>query len=91
MRRVLLALVLLAAGAWVWWRYFPDTLPALVGDHVVRSPVANPPLYKWRDGKGQWQITDKPPDDRPYETMIVDPNQNVVPTVVPGQSKPPEN
>jgi hypothetical protein len=91
LRRALLALILLAAAAWVWWRYFPDTLPAVVGETVVRSPVANPPLYKWRDSKGQWQVTDKPPSDRPYETVIVDPNQNVVPSVVPGQTKPPEN
>ncbi len=91
MRRALLALILLAAGAWIWWRYFPDSLPAVVGDRVVRSPVANPPLYKWRDAKGQWQITDQPPADRPYETVVVDPNQNVVPSVIPGQTQSPEN
>lgn len=85
-----LLLAAAAAGAWAWWRWFPHTLPAFVDQHAPRSPLANPPLYKWRDAKGVWQITDQPPADRPYETVIVDPQQNVVPTVIPGQTKAPE-
>jgi hypothetical protein len=29
------------------------------------------------------QLTDQPPSDRPYETIRVDPKQNVVPTTLP--------
>lgn len=84
------AIVLLAAAGWAWWRYAPDTLPAFVAERIARSPEANPPLYKWRDANGQWQVTDRPPTDRPYEEVRVDPRQNVVPTVVPGRTTPPE-
>jgi hypothetical protein len=80
----------LALGGWLWWRYWPDSLPPLVSERLARSPVANPPLYKWRDARGQWQITDRPPPDRPYEEVRVDPRQNVVPSVVPGRDKPVE-
>lgn len=86
---LLFLLAALAAAAWAWWRYAPDTLPAFVRDSAPRSPQANPPLYKWRDASGQWQITDRPPPDRPYEEVHVDPRTNVVPTVVPGRTEPP--
>ncbi len=89
--RIVLVLAALAASGWAWWRYAPDTLPAFIGDRIARSPEANPPLYKWRDAQGQWQITDKPPTDRPFEEVRVDPRLNVVPTVVPGADKPPES
>ena len=87
--RLALVAALLAAAGWIWWRHAPDSLPAFVRDHVPRSPVANPPLYKWKDARGQWQVTDRPPPDRPYEEIVVDPATNVVPTVVPGRSEPP--
>jgi hypothetical protein len=90
-RPVLVVLLAVAAAGWVWWRYFPQTLPAFVNAHAPRSPLANPPLYKWRDATGTWQITDTPPPDRPYETVVVDPRQNVVPTVVPGRTTPPDS
>ncbi|HQY35652.1 MAG TPA: hypothetical protein PLI00_03670, partial [Pseudomonadota bacterium] len=62
--RLALVAALLAAAGWIWWRHAPDSLPAFVRDHVPRSPVANPPLYKWKDARGQWQVTDRPPPDR---------------------------
>ncbi len=39
----------------------------------------NPPLYKWRDAAGVWNITDKPPAGRPYETVLVNPETNIMP------------
>jgi hypothetical protein len=45
----------------------------------------NPPLYKWRDAKGRLNITDKPPVDRPYETVQYDPDANVVPGATPAK------
>ena len=84
-----LGLVALGAAAWAWWRYAPDTLPGFARELAPRSPLANPPLYKWKDARGQWQVTDRPPSDRPYEEVVVDPATNVVPTVVPGRTEPP--
>ena len=88
--KLLLLVAALAAAGWAWWRYAPETLPVFLRDTAPRSPTANPPLYKWKDASGQWHITDTPPSDRPYETVTVDPGTNVVPTVVPGRTEPPE-
>jgi uncharacterized iron-regulated membrane protein len=66
-------------------------LPAVAQRAVPRSPDANPALYKWRDANGQWHVTDVAPADRPYETVVVDPRQNAVPSVVPGRTEPYES
>lgn len=79
MRRALLLAVVLAAAATAWWWYAPETLPGFAQRAVPRPASANPPLYKWRDDAGTWQVSDAPPADRPYETVVVDPATNVVP------------
>lgn len=81
---LLLFLLLLLAGAafFVGWRYFPEHLPESVTRQLPPSPTANPPLYKWRDDQGRWQITDTPPTDRAYEAVRVDPDTNVLPAGV---------
>jgi|CXWL01.1.fsa_nt_gi hypothetical protein len=62
------------------------TLPAEAGPGVVAAPApagpreANPPLYKWKDAKGVWNVTDQPPKGRDYETVRVNPDTNVVPS-----------
>jgi hypothetical protein len=78
----LLVFVLLAAG-YAWWYFAPDTLPDAVRRQLPLSARANPPLYKWKDDKGRWQVTDAPPTDRPYEKLKYDPRANVVPNVIP--------
>jgi len=78
-KAVVLAAIAIAAGLYGWWRYAPDTLPGFARNTLPRSPESNPPLYRWRDAEGRWQITDVPPADRPYETVVVDPRTNVVP------------
>ena len=86
----LLVLALAAAASWAWWRYAPQSLPGIAREALPHSPAArpeNPPLYKWRDAKGQWQITDVPPDGRPYETIVVDPNTNVMPSLLPKEGE----
>ncbi|HET7844734.1 MAG TPA: DUF4124 domain-containing protein [Xanthomonadales bacterium] len=89
MSRTTTALLLLATAlgaSWAWWRYAPASLPVFARTALPTSPAArpdNPPLYKWRDAKGRWQITDVPPSDRPYETVVVDPNTNVMPSLLP--------
>ena len=81
MKRALLLVLALAAAAWAWWRFAPETLPAFARHAAPAAPGANPPLYKWRDAQGRWQVTDRPPADRPYETVVVDPATNVVPAL----------
>jgi len=81
----MLVLVLAAAG-YAWWNFAPDTLPDPLRKLLPASARANPVLYRWRDDKGRWTVTDGPPSDRPYEVIKYDPKTNVVPTVVPPAS-----
>ena len=57
-------------------------------DDPVAARRVGPALYKWRDDQGVWNITDAPPAGRAFERVTVNPDQNVVPTVVPGQTEP---
>lgn len=71
-----------AAALVAWWYFAPQTLPTSVRHAAPVSPNAanaSPPLYKWRDAKGRLNVTDVPPTDRPYETLVYNPNTNVVP------------
>lgn len=86
----LLLLALAVAASWAWWRWAPQSLPGFARNALPASPSArpeNPPLYKWRDAKGQWQVTDTPPDGRRYETIVVDPNTNVMPSLLPKEGE----
>ncbi len=96
MRLILAVIVLVIAVAAVIWFTMPQLVPAgwrpAAHDAGARATSetsstaaardGSPPLYKWRDAQGVWNITDRPPSDRPYERVVVDPNQNVVPTGV---------
>ena len=84
----LLGLLAVAAAA-CWWYFAPDSLPQPLKAMLPASPKAAPALYKWRDANGGLHVTDKPPADRPYETVRYDPNVNVVPTVVPARGTKP--
>lgn len=68
----------------------PEGIPGTTGHSAqpgsgaaTQADARNPPLYKWKDASGQWHITDKPPKDFAFEKVVVDPNANVVPTIVP--------
>lgn len=75
-------LLLAAAAAWVW-RYQPERLPAEWRRQNPHSRDYAPVLYRWHNPQGELQITDRPPDGRPYEELRIDPNQNIVPTTLP--------
>ena len=80
---MLLALALIAAaGAWVWY-YQPEHLPKEWRHENPRSHDYTPAVYRWKDAHGRVQLTDAPPTDRPYETIRIDPNRNVVPSLLP--------
>jgi len=91
LKRALLVVLALAAALVAWWRLAPDSLPAFAQRAVPRSPESNPPLYKWRDVAGAWHVTDTPPADRPYETVVVDPKTNVVPAYGTEAARPDED
>jgi hypothetical protein len=78
-----LVLLALAAAGGAWWYFAPQSMPGWLARTVPSSPSLGPPLYKWRDAQGRLHVTDKPPADRPYETVRYDPNTNVVPSAAP--------
>lgn len=82
MKGLLLLLALLgAAAAWVWYQA-PEYLPPVLRIKNPQSTDYSPTLYRWKDDQGRTQVTDAPPEDgRPYETVIIDPKTNVVPSL----------
>jgi hypothetical protein len=80
-------LVAAAAGAYVWW-YAPEHLPAEWRRENPRSRDYAPLLYRWKDDQGIVQLTDTPPAGRPYESLRIDPDRNVVPLMSPAGAEP---
>lgn len=68
-----------AAAAWVW-HYRAERLPQEWRRQNPNSTDYMPTLYRWRDAQGRIQVTDKPPADRPFEAVRIDPNRNMVPS-----------
>lgn len=86
--KALWLLALIAAAVWAWWTYAPDSVPAAIREQLpVPAPAParadNPTLYKWKDAQGRWNVTDEPPQGRPYEAVKIDPDTNVLPSGVP--------
>ena len=67
-----------AVGAWYWYRN-PEALPEEWRRANPRSTDYTPVLYRWKDDSGATQFTDSPPAGRPYETVRVEPRQNMLP------------
>lgn len=80
---VLVTLALAAIAAAYVWYYEPESLPREWRRENPRSREYMPAVYRWVDASGVTQLTDKPPPDRPYETVRVDPNTNIVPDTLP--------
>ncbi|GMU43094.1 MAG: DUF4124 domain-containing protein [Xanthomonadales bacterium] len=80
-------LLLLAAAALAWWYFWPQALPAgwrEVLPVAESSEAHNPTLYKWKDARGRWQVSDQPPPAGvPYEKVRIHPDTNVLPAGVP--------
>lgn len=73
-----MAVVLGVAGGYVYFN------PWVVEPYLKGTPLEVPPrvirAYKWRDAKGNWQISDRPPPEgTKYETVTVTTDQNVMP------------
>ncbi len=72
------AALLAAVAAWIWV-YHPERLPKEWRRQNPNSQDYMPTLYRWKDAEGRVQLTDKPPTDRPWEAVQIDPNRNLVP------------
>lgn len=77
-----------AAAAGLGYLYFVD--PRLGRELLGDTPIAPPPTvttaYKWRDGNGNWQLTDRPPPaGTAYETIEASSDANIVPSLRSGQ------
>ncbi len=70
---------ILGAGALAWWlAREPQSTPAqppeasaTPGAGAAAGAQAGPTLYRWRDDAGIVQITDIPPQGRPYTVVDV--------------------
>lgn len=79
--KALLLLALIAAALWAWWTFAPDSVPAVVRQQLsAPARPANPTLYKWKDAQGHWNVTDQPPQGRPFEAVQINPDTNVLPS-----------
>ncbi len=87
MRNFLLGVlaVIVLAGAmasWVWYQR-PQWLPQEWRQANPHSDDYMPTLYRWHDDQGRTQLTDRPPPDRTFEIVRINPEQNRIPA---GQS-----
>ncbi len=92
MSRFLLGLVggvaLVAAAAGYVWFFAPESLPREWRRDNPNSRDYAPAIYRWKDAQGVVQLTDRPPPDRPFEEVRIDPRQNIVPSL--SSDAPPE-
>ena len=67
-------------GVLLYWYTTPQETPSWIRDWLPGMPEYTGPLYQWRDDQGRVQITDKPPQGRPYDIVQYRSNTNVIPT-----------
>lgn len=66
-------------GIILYWYTTPQETPVWIRGWLPGLPEYTGPLYCWRDGQGQLPVADKPPRDRPYETVQYRSDANVAP------------
>jgi len=77
-------IVLLVAGAAVFYFYPERVGPLLEGTPLEELVATSKPVYQWRDEQGQWQVTDEPPRRGiPYEVKQYVLDANVLPPAEP--------
>ena len=82
----------LALGAALgWWKLdhpgfeTADQAQARAVKAEATAEAAKPRLYRWRDGNGVLQLTDKPPKGRKYELVSMREDINVIPMSPPAE------
>ena len=80
MRLVWILLVLLLAGG-IFLYLNPEFRNQLASaTSSIVSPVSTSRVYKWRNDKGEWQLTDTlPPEGIAYETLEHRSDENILP------------
>ena len=83
--KLLLALcVLVGAGGGYLYLFKPQLARQLLSDTPLALPGTSTTAYKWRDAKGNWQLTDQPPAAGiGYETLETRDGDNIVPAFAP--------
>jgi len=69
----------LLGGIILYWYTTPQETPAWIRNWLPGMPEYTGPVYRWYDDRGRLQVTDKPPKDRPYETVQYRSDANVMP------------
>ena len=74
-----LLVLLLAGGTFLYLN--PDYRSRLAtSTSVLVTPVSTSRVYKWRNDKGEWQLTDtQPPEGVAFETLEHRSDENVLP------------
>ncbi|MBE2295287.1 MAG: DUF4124 domain-containing protein [Phycisphaerales bacterium] len=74
----LLLVLGVVGGVVLYWYLMPQEAPSWVRSGLPSMSEHTGALYRWRDAQGREQISDKPPKDRPYETVHYRADTNVV-------------
>ena len=78
-----LLVVALGAGAAYLYYFERDVAEQLLSKTPIKlktKPTVTE-VYKWRDAQGNWQITDRPPNDFKYEVKEYRSDDNIVPAI----------
>lgn len=76
----LLIVLGIMGGVLLYWYTTPQETPSWVRGWLPGVPEYTGPLYRWRDDRGQLQVTDKPPSNRSYEVVQYRSDTNVAPS-----------
>lgn len=83
MWRVVLVLVILAVAVGAYFYMFERaSLERVLDGTPLELPASTTEVYKWRDDRGRWHITDEPPAAGiAFEKMRYRSNDNILPVV----------
>lgn len=76
----LLIVLGILGGVLLYWYTTPQETPSWVRGRLPGMPEYTGPLYRWRDDRGQLQVTSEPPRNRPYDVVQYHSDMNVVPS-----------
>jgi hypothetical protein len=76
----LIILALSIGAGWALHHYNPELVERWLSKSPVKVGSSKTTVYKWRDARGEWHITDKPPEAPiRYKTLEYDSDTNVMP------------
>jgi hypothetical protein len=78
---VALTILLIAGGVYLYNTPEYRVWLERKSDQMLPDAVTHHKMYRWRDAKGQWQLSDKPPaDGTKYEIVEYHKDTNVIPS-----------